>query len=196
MDIQQHTQRAVQTFSEHVLIYLVAGVLVSLLSGITFGLLAGPLMGGFIRMALLHIRTGRSPELADLAYGFQEFGNLFFYVVVILLTLLGFVLFILPGVIFSTWWMYALILMVDRKMDYREAMRASKNRVTEHGGFYSHLGFIILVFFLPPLAVHALSAFFPPLSLLNLALFPVQALALVYAYEANFGASSEINRVS
>jgi cytochrome b561 len=191
MNIPQNIQRAVQSFSEQILIYLVSGVLVCLLSGMTFGLLAGPLMGGFIRMALLHIRTGRAPELGDLAYGFQEFGTLFFYVLVLLLTLAGFFLLILPGVIFSTWWMYALILMVDRKMDYREAMRTSKNRVTEQGGFYSHLGFVTLVFFLPPLAIHTLSALFPPLSLLNLALFPLQALALIHAYEADFGQSSQ-----
>jgi len=195
MNIQQHIQRAVQTFSQAILIYLVAGILVALLSGITFGLLAGPLMGGFIRMALLHVRTGRPPELGDLAYGFQEFGNLFFYVIVVALTFLGFILFILPGVIFTTWWMYALVLMADRNMGFREAMKTSRARVTEAGGFFPHLGFIILVLFLPPLAIHVLSALFPPIGLLNFAIFPLQALALVYAYEADFGSSGGAARV-
>ncbi|MEW6443622.1 MAG: hypothetical protein AB1640_21995 [bacterium] len=195
MDIQRHIQSAIRTFSGEILIYLVAGIIVSFLSGVTLGLLAGPLMGGFVRMALLHIRTGKSPQLGDLAYGFQEFGNLFFFFVILILVLLGFFLFIVPGVIFSTWWMYALILMVDRKTGYREAMEASKARVTQAGGFFPHLGFLVVVFFLPPLIVHALAAVFAPFGLLHFVIFPLQALAVVHAYQAEFETPEEVLRV-
>lgn len=191
MDIRRSIEKAFQSFSESVLVYLIAGVLVSLLSGLTLGLLAGPLMGGFMHMALQHVRTGRTPHLGDLAYGFQEFGNLFFYVVVLLLTLLGFLLLILPGVVLTTWWMYAIVLMADKGMGFREAMRHSKARVTESGGFSPRLGFVVLVFLMPPLVVHFLAALFPPAGFLNLVLFPLQALALVHAYEADFGGQSE-----
>lgn len=196
MDIRQVIEKALQSFSESVLVYLGAGILVSLLSGLTLGFLAGPLMGGFMHMALRHVRTGGLPQMGDLAYGFQEFGNLFFYIVVVLLTLVGFLLFILPGVVLTTWWMYAIVLMADKGMGFREAMRQSKARVTESGGFSSHLGFVVLVFLLPPLVVHVLSALFPPAGLLNLVLFPLQALALVHAYEADFGSSDRIVAVS
>lgn len=192
MDIRRSIEKALQSFSESVLVYLIAGVLVSLLSGLTLGLLAGPLMGGFMHMALQHVRTGRGPQLGDLAYGFQEFGNLFFYVVVLLLTLVGYLLLILPGVVLTTWWMYAIVLMTDKGMGFREAMRQSKARVMESGGFSSRLGFVVLVFLMPPLVVHFLAALFPPAGLLNLVLFPLQALALVHAYEADFGHSEQL----
>lgn len=192
MDIRQTIAKAFQFFSEAVIVYLVAGILVSLLSGLTLGLLAGPLLGGFMHMALNHVRTGRQPQLGDLAYGFQEFGNLFPYILVLLLTLVGFLLFILPGIVLTTWWMYAIVLMADKGVSFGEAMRQSKARVTESGGFSSRLGFVVLVFLLPPLVVHFLSAFFPPAGFLNLVLFPLQALALVQAYEADFGRSGSI----
>jgi hypothetical protein len=78
--------------------------------------------------------------------------------------------------------MFALVLMVDRKMDFLEAMRTSKKRVVDKGGFFPHLGFIVLVFFIPPLIIHALSALFMPFELLNFIVFPVQILALISAY--------------
>ncbi len=183
MQIEEHVRNAFRLFSESPLTYLLAGVIVSLLSGLTFGLLTGPLMGGLVYMALRHRRTGVPPSLGALTYGFEAFGNLFFYLVVLLCIFLGFLLVLVPGVIFSTWWLYALVLMVDRGTGFREAMRQSRAMVTAQDGFFPHLGFVCLVFFLPPLAIHALTPLFPPIALLNFVLPPLQMLALVEAYE-------------
>ena len=182
IDIQRHIERGWQHFSENALVYIAAGAGVLVLSCLTLFILTGPLVGGFVYMALRHMRDGKKPVVADVVYGFQEFGTLIFYLIIKALTFIGFVLLIIPGVIFSTWWMYALVLMVDRRMQFMEAMQASKRTVQKGNGFFPHLGFIVLVFLLPVIVIHALSAIFLPFTLLNFLVFPVQILALVSAY--------------
>ena len=86
-----------------------------------------------------------------------------------------------------TWWMYVPALIVDRRMSLRQAMRESKARVTGQSGFFPHLGFVVCVFVLPPLAIFGLSMVFPPAGLLNFLVCPFQFLALSSAYEEGPG---------
>jgi hypothetical protein len=82
-----------------------------------------------------------------------------------------------------TWWMYVPALIVDKEMSLFGAMRESRARVTTRGGFFPHLGFVVCVFVLPPLAIFGLSAVFPVIGLLNFVVCPFQFLALASAYD-------------
>ena len=182
MNIQNNIEMAWRLFKENAVLYILASFIISLLVPVTLCLLIGPLLGGFTYMALNHVKGEKSPQFNDLFYGFQEIGSLFFYLVTLLFILLGFLLFLLPGIILSVWWIYALPIMVDRKLGFIEAMEESKRIVQDKAGFLPTLGFAIILFILPPLFINALSSLFPPFTLLNLAVLPLQILALLSSY--------------
>lgn len=202
MEILKHVQTAVKIFAAKPIMYLVMGGVVAYGSLFSFGLLAGPLIGGLLNAGIIHQRTGRAPALGDLASGFQNLGNLFLLSLLLVLSWLG-VSILLPvfmavlwwtyiplavgAVLLATWWMYVPVLIVDQRISLWGAMRESKARVTTNGGFFLHLGFCVCVFVLPPTAVFGLSLLFPLSGLLNFLVCPVQFLALVSAYEDDFG---------
>jgi len=198
METWKHIRTAVKLFSSWVIMYLVIGAVVAYGSLFTFGLLTGPLIGGFVSLGLVHHRTGRPPGLGDIISGFQNLGNLF------LLSLLLIACWVGVGVAFPTlmvfvwwayipllillialitWWMYVPALIVDKGMNIWKAMQESRARVTTGGGFFPHLGFVVCVFVLPPLAIFGLSAVFPVVGLLNFVICPFQFLALASAYD-------------
>ncbi len=198
METWKHIQTAMKLFSSRVIMYLVMGAVVAYGSLFTFGLLAGPLIGGFMNAGLVHHRTGRPPGLGDIISGFQNLGNLFLLSLllifcwvgmgVVLPTLMVFVwwtyiplLILLVSLV--TWWIFVPALIVDRGMSLRRAMRESRARVTTRAGFFPHLGFVVCVFVLPPMAIFGLSAMFPVAGLLNFLICPFQFLALASAYD-------------
>ncbi len=198
METWKHIRTAIQLFSTSVIRYLAVGAVVAYGSLFTFGLLAGPLIGGFVNLGLVHHRTGRPPGLGDLISGFQNLGNLFLLSLlliscgvgggVVLPALMVFVwwayiplLILLVSLV--TWWMYVPALIVDKRMSIWGAMRESRARVTTRGGFFPHLGFVVCVFVLPPLAIFGLAAMFPVVGLLNFIVCPFQFLALASAYD-------------
>jgi len=197
METWKHIQTAGQLFSTSVIRYLVAGAAVAYGSLFTFGLLTGPLVGGFVNLGLVHLRTGKPPGLGDLVSGFQNLGHLFLLSLlliacwlglgVVLPTLMVFVwwayvplLILLVSLV--AWWMYVPALIVDKGMSLWAAMRESRERVTTRGGFFLHLGFVVCVFVLPPLAIFGLSFILPVVGLLNFVVCPFQFLALASAY--------------
>ena len=198
METWKHIRRAMKLFSSWVIMYLGIGAVVAYGSLFTFGLLTGPLVGGFVNLGLVHHRTGRPPGLGDIISGFQNLGNLF------LLSLLLIACWVGVGVVFPaltvfvwwayipllillvslvTWWMYVPALIVDKEMSLLGTMRESRARVTTRGGFFPHLGFVVCVFVLPPLAIFGLSAVFPVVGLLNFVVCSFQLLALASAYD-------------
>jgi hypothetical protein len=202
VEIRKSIRTAIKTFSAHPLLYLVMGAVVAYGSLFTLGILSGPLIGGFVNLGLVHQRTGRPPGFRDLASGFQNLGNLFLLSLLIVLCWVGVGVLLPPLLLFtwwayiplfilivalSTWWMYAPVLIADRGMSLRKAMQASKARVSADGAFYSHLGFVVSVFILPPAAIFGLAAILPLGSLLNFLVCPIQFLALACAYEDAFG---------
>ncbi len=201
MDIQQSIGRALKLFSAQPVLYLLIGAVVAYGSLVTFGILSGPLIGGFVQVVLVHQRTGRRPGFGDLVAGFQNLGNLFLLSLLIFLFWIGIGI-LLPPLLLTAWWgyvplfilvivlatgwMYAPVLIVDQRMSLRKAMRTSRAHVTAEGGFFSHLVFLLCVFVLPPAAVFGLSGVFPPASLLNFIVCPLQFLSLACAYEEDF----------
>jgi len=198
METWKHVRTAAQLFSSWVILYLLIGAVVAYGILFTFGLLAGPLIGGFVNLGLVHLRTGRPPGLGDLVSGFQNLGHLFLLSLLLIACWLGLGV-VLPALIAFVWWayipllillvslvtcwMYVPALLVDKGMSIWGAMRDSRARVTTRGGFFPHLGFVVCIFVLPPLAIFGLSAMFPVVGLLNFVVCPFQFLALASAYD-------------
>ncbi len=200
METGRHIRTAFKLFSSRMIMYLAMGAVLAYGSLFSFGILAGPLIGGFINVGLAHQRTGGRPGLGDLVAGFQNLGNLFLLSLLLIGSWVGIGI-LLPALIaivwwayipifillvsLVTWWMYVPALVVDKGMTLRRAMQASRARVNDQGGFFPHLGFVVCVFVLPPLALFGLSMVLPPAGLLNFVLCPLQFLALASAYEGD-----------
>ena len=70
-----------------------------------------------------------------------------------LLTWLGFICCIIPGIYLAVAWMFTLPLIVDKKLDFWSAMELSRKVVTKHWFHFFFFGiFALLYFFLGALA--------------------------------------------
>jgi hypothetical protein len=101
-------------------------------------------------------------------------------------------LLILPGLLFATWWIYVLPLMVDKEMSFSDAMRQSMNKVNETG-FLMHFVFLLLISVIPIMLLNFLSTIVPFLFMLKIFLPPFQAGCLASLYIDQFDEFKEID---
>jgi hypothetical protein len=188
MNFQAYLEDTYRIIKEEPVILILGGLLVQLLTALSLGILAGPLMGGYYLLIICYLRDHKKPSFNDIFSGLQEFSTLFPFFLVILLILTGFILLILPGLIFATWWLYVLPLMVDKKLTFREAMRVSMNRVNE-AGFLMHFVFLLLITVIPMMLLNFLSAVLPVLFIFKILLPPFQAGCLASLYIDQFDRS-------
>src|ERR1019366_2253199 len=88
-------------------------------------------MGGLIRGMLRYVREGIEPEFDEL-WCFDDFLQILWLVVLGGIAIaIGLALLVIPGLVLTVWWMYALFFIVDRKMTFIQAMGASRRLVTE-----------------------------------------------------------------
>ncbi len=139
----------------------------------------GPLMGGLFLYFLKKIRG----ETATVETAFSGFSNRFLHLflagfVTSLLTWLGFICFILPGIYLLIAWMFAIPLVMDKNLDFWSAMELSRKVVTKH--WWKLLGFALIL---------TLLAFAGVLALVVgvLVTSPLVLASLMYAYEDIFG---------
>ncbi|MDB6131121.1 MAG: prkC 34 [Verrucomicrobiales bacterium] len=107
-------------------------------------LVSGPLMGGLFLYFLKKIR--REPVTIETAFsGFTtRFLHLFLGgFVTTALTVLGYFCLVLPGIYLMVAWMFTQVLIIDKKMDFWEAMELSRKVITRH--WWKFLGFWILL---------------------------------------------------
>ncbi|MBC8317673.1 MAG: hypothetical protein H8E41_07180 [Desulfobulbaceae bacterium] len=173
MDFQKHLENMCTMLKDEFVVFVIGGVLIQFLSSLSLGILMGPLMGGYLLLMLNYLRTGERPRFNDIFCGMQRFGELFPVFFLFLLILLGYFLFIIPGVLMTVWWMYVLFLIVDKRISLADAMAESKMKVAEKG-FFMHFVFIILIAVIPIMIVNTLAALIPPLVILQYFLFPLQ----------------------
>ncbi len=185
MDFQRYLKDAGTITIRYPLLMILGGLLIQILNLVSLSLLAGPLFAGYLLMVILYLRQGQTPRFKDLFSGLNRFAELFPYFGVILLIITGFFLLIVPGLIFATWWIYTLPLMADRKMRLNEAMRLSRQRVKQ-AGFFTHLVFLLMIFFIPAMILNLLSAMLPLLNLLKILLPPLQVGCLAGLYLDTF----------
>jgi uncharacterized membrane protein len=139
------------------------------------------LLGGLYLVFIRRVR-GEAVQVGDVFAGFTlAFANLALAgLVTWLLTTLGFLLCILPGIYLVVGYVFALPLVIDKKMDFWPAMEVSRQVVHRHWwsvfGLLIVLGLIIVAGFLVCI-VGAVVA------------IPVATASLMYVYEDLFGAN-------
>jgi uncharacterized membrane protein len=91
-----------------------------------------PLFAGMVIMAMKSMK-GEKPSFDDAFAGFKMFAPLLLLSLVTLIgTTIGFVLCILPGLYLSVAWCFGLPLVIDRKMDFWEALQLSMQTVNQN----------------------------------------------------------------
>jgi hypothetical protein len=141
------------------------------------------LLGGLDYMFLRRIR-GEDVQIGDLFDGFNlALLNLTMAgLVKWLLTSIGFLLCILPGIYLAVGYVFALPLVVDKKMEFWTAMEVSRRVVHEH--WWSIFALVIV------LALVAFAGFLV-CGVGEVITIPVASAALMYAYEDLFGKGEE-----
>ncbi len=186
MNFQAYLADTYRIIKEEPVILILGGLVVQLLTILSMGILAGPFLGGYFLLIIYLLRDNKKPSFNDIFSGLQQFRNLFPFVLVLLIIFIGFMLLVLPGLLFATWWLYVLPLMVDRKISFSEAMRLSMNKVNETG-FLMHFVFLLLISVIPMMLLNFLSAMIPFLLVLKILLPPFQAGCLASLYVDQFG---------
>ena len=143
-------------------------------------IIGGPMMGGVYALFLKKIR-GQPAMFGDAFIGFSTaFVPLMLAMLVKgLLTGLGCLLCILPGIYLAVAWAFALPLVIDKKIDFWPAMELSRKVVTKH--WWLMLGFLIIcgLVVLAGLLACCVGIFVT---------MAIAQAALMYAYEDIFGA--------
>ncbi len=105
-------------------------------------ILGGPMMGGLFALYLKRIR-GQPATFGDAFVGFSVFLPLMLAQIVSgLLTGLGLLLCILPGIYLGVSWVFTLPLVMDKRLDFWPAMELSRKVVTRH--WWQMFGLLIL----------------------------------------------------
>ncbi len=147
-------------------------------------LVSGPLTGGLYFYFLQKIR-GQAVTIETAFAGFSKrFLHLFLgSLVSLLLTGLGFVCLILPGIYLCVAWTFTLPLIMDKRLDFWSAMELSRKMVTRH--WWKLFGFVIILVLL-----HV--AGFVAFCLGIFIAAPIATASLMYAYEDIFGAAGRL----
>jgi predicted Ser/Thr protein kinase len=142
-------------------------------------LVYGPLMGGLSLYYLKKIR--REPTTIETA--FSGFSHRFLHLflagfVTWLLTALGFVCFILPGIYLAVAWWFTLTLVVDKQLDFWSAMELSRKVVNRHWWKFFAFWLLVLLMYALGIVVLLVGLFITA---------PIAMIAATYAYEDIFG---------
>jgi uncharacterized membrane protein len=143
-------------WKENIGVLVIPALLVLILSVFTLGILAGPMLAGLVLMILrLQDKAEPKPAIGDVFQGFQYFLNAFLFMLVyFVVSFVGStILAIIPviggllGYFFSfalmALVMFALFLIVDKKMDFWPAVMASVDKVKMN--FWPFLGFAVVI---------------------------------------------------
>jgi len=138
----------------------------------------GPILGGLDLYFLKKIR-GESSDLNTAFSGFSlAFSQLFLvYLIVALLGGVGFLCCVIPGIYLSIAWTFARTLVIDKKLDFWDAMECSRKVVMAH--WFAALGLAIVGGLMMMMGVMALI-------IGALIAWPVYAAAHTFAYEDIF----------
>lgn len=188
MDFQRYLENSFNFVKEEPFILLGWSFVLQLTFIISQGfavIFIGPLLGGYFLLTITFLRDKKKPSYRDLFKGFEDFGRLFPYFFLLLIKAIGFMLLVIPGVLFATWWIYVLPLMVDRKMSFSDAMRLSMNKVNKTS-FIMHFVFLVLVYVVPIILLNILFLINPFLSIFSILLLPIQAGCLASLYIDQF----------
>lgn len=118
-----------------------AGILVNIISSV----ISIPLNAGFFIVAL-KIAKQRTTSFSDFFRGFNYFLQLFLVTLVGgLLIALGFLLLIIPGIYLAVAYTFAIPLVIERKMDFWQALETSRKIITKQWFAFLLLGLVVFL---------------------------------------------------
>jgi len=148
MDFKKHLELAWNMTLKHIVILILMTVVSLAVGFFTLGILGPVVMAGFFQSIILMMREGREPRMEDLFSQMRLFLPLLgFSIVVCIAMLVGFLLFVLPGlaillaVTFGC--LYVLPLMTDRRMGLIDAVKTSWNMAVQES-VADHIVVVIL----------------------------------------------------
>jgi len=150
MDFKYHLEKAWNMTLKNIASLLILTLVMGLIGVASLGVLAPVLMAGYMQSILLLVRSGREPKVQDL---FTEMGLflplLSLGLAVVVVTLIGFSIFFLPGILFACGitfvCLYLFPLMTDRKYGIVDALKRSYQIVTGND-MRDHMVVAIIVF--------------------------------------------------
>ncbi len=150
MNFKYHLEVAWKLTLANIVSLILMTLAMAVVSMITLGLLAPVTIAGYIQSILLLVRENREPKVQDIFSQMRLFlPLLLFGIVVFIITIIGFMLLFLPGVVFvlavSFCCLYMLPLMTDRKMGLVDAVKKSFSMVTQEKLVDHILVFILFV---------------------------------------------------
>ena len=156
-----------------------AGQASGTITSMVFLIAWGPLAGGWCLYFLKKIR-GEKSTVETIFSGFTKcFLHLFLAgFVTFLLTWLGFVCLILPGVYLLIAWMFTFPLVMDKQLDFWSAMELSRKVVTKHWWKFFAFGIFSLLYLFVGSLAFGVGVFIA---------MPLVLASLMYAYEDIFG---------
>lgn len=155
-------------------------------SSVSVGIVVvGPLMGGLLWYFLKHIR-GQRPTVQDAFAGFTlAFVQLLLVGLISgLLTAIGLLLCLIPGIYLMVAWSLALLLVIDKRLEFWDAMEVSRKVVNQR--WWSFFGLLLICWLLDLLGTLCFCV----------GSFITSAwggLAIVYAYEDLFGSAAAVS---
>jgi len=111
-------------------------------------IIAGPLTAGFFYIIFSRIR-GQKIYIGDIVRGFDVFlASVLANILVSAFVSIGFMVLIIPGIIISALYMFAIPLIMEKKMDFWEAMETSRKLVSRNLFELSVFMFVLYLFLL------------------------------------------------
>jgi uncharacterized membrane protein len=105
--------------------FVLMTIVMSVVNGVVPLLLQGATTAGF-QGACKKKLCGQKPQLGDLFDGFQVFGaTLVAHIVISILTFIGVLFLIIPGLVVAAMYIFTFLFIIDKRMDFSAAMRAS-----------------------------------------------------------------------
>ncbi len=151
------------------------------------GFLMVPILAG-INIVVLRMLMGRSVEISTFFDSFKMFMPLFLLGIVSgLLTMLGFLFLVIPGVFLSIAWMWSTWLVVDRKDEFWPAMQGSMAVAKAHFG--AHFVFALVI------GLMNMAAAIPTCGLGLLLTMPLTYVAMGTAYARIFGIAGGADKI-
>jgi len=148
MDFKMHLETAWNMTLKHIVILVLMTLVTLVVSFLTLGFLAPVVMAGYVQSVILLMRDGREPKMEDLFSQMRLFLPLLgFSIAVFIATMVGFMLFVLPGLAIllaiTFGCLYMIPLMTDRRMTIVDAIKTSWKMAWDEG-VADHIVVVIL----------------------------------------------------
>ena len=146
MNIKYHIETAWKLCINNIVPLIILTLVVAVVSIVSIGILAPVALAGYTHSLLQLLKTNREPRAQDVFSQLKLFLPLFIFgLIVFIITIIGFTLFVIPGILFTIiigyTCLYMIPVMVDKQYGLLDAVKASITMVTR-----PHLADHIIVF--------------------------------------------------